>query len=169
MKLELHCQPHELSQMNGITFRRLICQAFGCSKPKPNAGFRTLLVEPDEKIPKPMARIDLTKPLKPGFRRPISLTVDEAVDKREDGSFAKAEVIEGDSTVSIRPESTETQIKAYLNGDGATGNKVVRLTADGHIGEGDVPISIDIGFTVAHPDATAFGPVTEDADEPIPA
>lgn len=115
-----------------------------------------------------MPRVNLTKPLKPGFRRPISLAADEELDVRGDGSFAAVEVVEGDSTASIKPDSTKTQINAFLNGDGALGDKVIRIKADGHIGDGEAEISVDIGFTVAHPDATAFGTPQEGVDEPIP-
>jgi hypothetical protein len=133
---------------------------------KPKNRFGLILVGPDERIKMPL--VTLTKPIKPGFRRPISLVPDEEVDVRPDGSFATAEVVEGDSTVSIRPSSTSKQIDAYINGDGSTGNKTIRITSDGHIGDGDVSISQDIAFVVAHPDATAFGPVVEGTDEPIP-
>ncbi len=114
-------------------------------------------------------RVNLSKAIKPGMRRPISVTVDEPVDKRADGSFAEGGQVEGDSTITIRDTSTETQINAYVNGDGSLGSKVVSVTVDGHVGEGDVPLVLEIGFEVAHPDATAFGAVVEGTDEPIPA
>lgn len=114
-------------------------------------------------------RVQLSKPIKPGFRRPISVTIDEAVDKQPDGSFAVAEQVQGDSTISIRPTSTERQIDAYVNGDGSLGSKVGSIRVDGHVGEGDVPLVLEIGWEVAHPDATEFGVVQEGADEPIPA
>lgn len=165
MKIELQGNTADFERMGRLIYR--LCRALGCGKPKTN-GFRLLTVEPDERIETTPMRINLTKPLKPGFRRPITLVPDEELDVRSDGSFAAVEVVEGDSSASIRPSSTATQIDAYINGDGALGDKVVRIKADGHIGEGEAEISLDIGFTVAHPDATAFGPVKEGEDEPIP-
>ncbi len=110
-----------------------------------------------------MARIDLSKPIKPGFRRPITLTADEDV---ESPSVA---VTEGDSTASIRPESAGKNVLAYLNGDGSLGTKTVVISADGKIGAGEATITQEIGYVVAHPDATEFvGGVTEGTDEPIP-
>lgn len=114
-----------------------------------------------------MPRVTLSKPIAPGWRRPVSLVPDEPVDQRDDGSFATAEPVEGDSTVSVNPNSTPTQINIWVNGDGSTGDKVIVVKADGHLGQGEVVISQEIGFTVSSPDATAFG-VTEGLDEPIP-
>ncbi len=110
----------------------------------------------------------LSKPIKPGFRRPFTITPDEAVDKRDDGSFVKVTVLAGDSTVTLdTANSTETSIKGWLNGDGATGDKSVQFEADGHVGEGDQPVTLTVDFAVAHPDATVLG-FSEGADEPIP-
>ncbi len=110
-----------------------------------------------------MAIVNLSKPIAPGFRRPITLTADEPVEN------PSVEVVDGDSTAVIRPESKGPNVLAYLNGDGALGHKVVRISADGHIGDGEAIITQDIGYDVATPDATAFGPVVEGTDEPIPA
>jgi len=109
----------------------------------------------------------LQKPLKPGFRRPFTITPDEAVDVNDSGTFVKVEIVAGDSTVTIDPASTATSIKGWLNGDGATGDKAVRFTADGHLGDGDQPVSLDVEYTVANPDATTLG-FAEGTDEPIP-
>jgi hypothetical protein len=111
--------------------------------------------------------MQLAKPIKPGFRRPFTITPDEPVDINDSGTFVKVEVVAGDSTVTIDPTSTATSIKGWLNGDGATGAKFVRFTADGHLGEGDQPVSLDVEYTVANPDATVLG-FAEGADEPIP-
>lgn len=113
--------------------------------------------------------IILTKPIKPGFRRAFTLTPDEPVDTQPGGGFVTVSPLSGDSTVTIDPASTASSIKGWLNGDGAVGEKAVRFTADGHIGEGDVQVTLDVKFTVATPDATTLGFVTADTDEPIPA
>ena len=115
----------------------------------------------------------LKTPLKPGFRRSLKLVPDEAVDKLDNGQLASFEVLQGADPAAITflvdPSSTEKEIKCFAYGDGPLGDKVVRVHADGHIGDGLADITIDIGFTVFHPDATAFGPVMEGTDEPIPA
>lgn len=115
-----------------------------------------------------MPRVTLPKPIKPGYRRPISLTPDEAVDQAVDGTFARIEQVSGGSTSFVSPDSIATQIKAYLNADGPTGENVVVVKSDGHIGEGEQEISQEIAYTVANPDATQFGPVVEGTDELIP-
>lgn len=111
----------------------------------------------------------LTKPIKPGFRRPFTITPDEPVDAQADGSFYRVETIAGDSTVTIDPTSTATSLKGYLNGDGATGEKAIRIVADGHVGDGEVAVSLDVEFTVNTPDATSLAAFVEGTDEPIPA
>lgn len=123
----------------------------------------------DEPTPKtePML-VTLSKPIKPGFRRPLTLVPDESLDATSPGVFATAEILSGDSQFVIDPSSTEKSIKAYAYGDGALGDKVARVHADGHVGEGVVEITLDIGWTVATPDATEFGPVQEGPDEAIP-
>ncbi len=109
----------------------------------------------------------LSKPIKPGFRRPCTITPDELVDQRPDGTFLQIEVLSGDSQVVYNPESTGSSIKVWFYGDGAIGDKSARLTADGHIGEGEQQISLDVDWTVSTPDATTLG-FAEGADEPIP-
>lgn len=111
----------------------------------------------------------LSKPLKPGFRRPFTITPDEAVDINANGTYVAVEIVSGDSTVTIDPASSATSIKGWLNGDGATGDKAVRFTADGHLGEGDQPVSLDVEYTVSNPDATSLAAFTEGVDEPIPS
>ncbi len=154
-------------------FRDLLCRSLGCNKPQPRARLLVIEVEgEDEPIPKSnMARIKLKKPIKPGFRRRVNLTPDEDLDARADGSFAAIEPVEGDSTIVVRPESTAKVINLFVNGDGAIGTgKVARVVADGHVGDGEAVVSLELEWDVAHPDATAFNPpVEEEGDEPIPA
>ena len=127
-------------------------------------------IEPDEKMKGPQhMKVTLTKPLKPGFRRPITLVPDEDVDQRADGSFAEVTTLSGDSTGTVDPSSTAKQIKAFVNGDGALGTKVVQFKADGHIGDGDVEVTLDVEYVVAHPDATELKLTEGTTDEPIPA
>ena len=115
-----------------------------------------------------MALVKLSKPIKPGWRRPFTLTADEAVDLLPSGKHLAVEIVEGDSTVLIG-DTTPTEFKGYFNGDGALGSKLIRLSADGHIGEGEATITLDVAYEVATPDATAFGTILEGTDEPIPA
>jgi len=110
----------------------------------------------------------LSRPIKSGFRRPFTITPDEPVDVNDSGTYIRADVLLGDSTVSIDKESTATFIRGFLNGDGAVGDKSVQFTADGHIGEGDIPVTLTVDYSVAHPDATVLG-FSEGTDEPIPA
>lgn len=111
----------------------------------------------------------LNTPLKFGFRRPFTITPDAPVDKNDAGSFLTAESVLGDSTVTIDDaNSTPTSIKGYINGDGSVGEKAIRFTADGRVGEGVVPVTLDVEFEVVHPDATTLG-FAEGPDEPIPA
>lgn len=148
-------------------FRELVCRVLGCSKPHKPVRVWTIAFESDVPIPKG-SKVKLSKPIKPGFRRPFTITPDEAVDKREDGSFLGVEFLSGDSTVTIDPSSTATSLKGWLNGDGATGAKAVRFIADGHVGDGDQPVTLDVEFDVANPDATSLAAFVEGADEPIP-
>jgi len=126
----------------------------------------------DERIPKepPDMEVTLAKPIKPGFRRSFTVGTDEAIDKQPDGTFAKSETLEGDSTAPvILPESTATLLTGWIYGDGSIGAKKARITVDGHVGDGDVPITLDITYEVQSPDATAFQNFTEGADEAIPS
>jgi len=147
------------NNLKGLLFGLLKCD-------KQKVRIWTLLEGQDEPIPKGQ-HMKLSKPLKPGFRRPLTLTPDEAVDQRADGTFALVEVTAGDSQFVYNPESTEKSIKVWAYGDGAIGDKAGRITVDGHIGDGDVPVSIDIEWSVANPDATALT-LVEGTDEPIP-
>lgn len=144
----------------------LLCRILGCKKQQQQRLF-VLTVEPDEPIKKDNMEVTWTKPIKPGFRRPFTLTPDEAVDMRGDGSFAGWEAVEGDSTALIKPESTNKSIQGYINGDGALGAKRIRLKVDGHVGDGEVEITLDVLFQVASADATTLT-IAEGADEPIP-
>jgi len=152
-------------QYRGSNLKQLLCGLLKCEKQK--VRIWTVSFFPDEPLPK-RNTVKLTKPLKPGFRRPFEITPDEAVDINDSGTYVKVEIVAGDSTVTIDPASTATSIKGWLNGDGATGDKAVRFTADGHIGDGDQPVSLDVEYTVQTPDATILG-FKEGADEPIPA
>lgn len=111
----------------------------------------------------------LATPIKPGFRRPITITPDEAVDVNNTGTFLAIENVTGDSTTTVDPTSTATSLKFYINGDGSTGDKAIRVSVDGHVGDGDQPVTLDIEFTVASKDATSLANLVEGADEPIPA
>lgn len=102
------------------------------------------------------------------MRRPFTITPDHPVDRMANGTFIAVEVILGDSTVTIDPASTATSIKGWINGDGATGTKAVRFSADGRVGDGEQTVTLDVEFDVASPDATTLGFI-EGVDEPIPA
>ncbi len=130
--------------------------------------FQTGHDEPIER--KTTMEVTLQKPIKPGFRRAFTVGTDEAVDKQADGSYAKTEVLSGDSRApTINDTSTATSISGWIYGDGATGSKKVRISADGHVGEGEVAITLDVSYEVASPDATSFVGFQEGADEAIPA
>lgn len=121
----------------------------------------------DEPIVKPHMIVNLT-PIKPGFRRPFTLTADEPVDLLADGvNYFKATTVTGDSTITFTSQ-TATEAKGYVNGDGALGTKLVQISADGHVGDGEVVITVDVSFTVQTPDATTLGFVLGSPDEPIP-
>lgn len=140
-------------------------------KKKRRVRWLVLTLGHDEPItPKPKhMEVTLSKPIRPGFRRAFSVTTDEAVDKQPDGSYARSEVLNGDSTAPvIDATSTGTMIKGWIYGDGSIGSKKVRVTVDGHVGDGDVPITLDVTYEVQSPDATAFTNFQEGADEPIP-
>ncbi len=123
----------------------------------------------DERIPGTYMEVKLAKPIKPGFRRSFTVGTDEAVDKQPDGSYAKTEVVEGDSRApEVLAESTSTLLTGWIYGDGSVGTKKVRITVDGHVGDGDVAITLDISYEVASADATDFVNFTEGADEAIP-
>jgi len=127
---------------------------------------------PDEPIQKTNMEITLKKPIRPGFQRSLELITDAPVDKREDGSYAVGAVVAGDSSApEILPESTNTSIKTWIKGDGALGDKTGSITVDAHVGTADVPLTANVNYTVAHPDATEFSKVNEgdpSTDVPIP-
>lgn len=149
----------------GNNLKGLLCGFLKCEQ-KPRVRLWLITFEADQPIPKEN-KMKLDRPIKPGFRRPFTITPDEAVDQTDSGTFVNVEIVAGDSTVTIDPASTATSIKGWLNGDGATGDKAVRFTADGHIGDGDQPVSLDVEYTVATPDATILG-FKEGTDEAIP-
>lgn len=152
------------------SLQELICRLIGCPAPAPPkpARFWLFSTGPDEPIPQPLPPMRLDKPIKPGFRRPFTITPDEPVDLNDSGTYVQVEVLSGDSTVTIDPLSAPTLIKGWLNGDGATGEKAVRFSADGHVGEGEQVVSLDVEYSVASPDATTLG-FAAGTDEPIPA
>jgi hypothetical protein len=140
-----------------------------CQRPERKRPRMWLLVTgPDEPIQQDPMLVNL-KPIAPGFRRPFTLTTDEAVDLQPDGiNYFVATPTTGDSTVVFTSQSP-TGAAGFINGDGAVGDKVVQISADAHVGDGDVPITLDLAFTVTHPDATAFAFTPGGPDEPIPA
>ena len=108
----------------------------------------------------------LTTAIKPGFRRPFTVTTDENV---ENPAFSTTL---GDATGSLDPTVTfpGTTIKGWINGDGSLDvDQSVRLTVDAHVGDGAVDLSLDFDFQIKHPDATAFGAPVFGTDELIPA
>jgi len=145
----------------------VLCSILSCRPKKKPVRFWLFSTGQDEPIKSQIPRMKLDKPIKPGFRRPFTITPDEAVDVNDSGTYVQVEVLSGDSTVTIDPASTALSIKGWLNGDGATGEKSVRFTADGHVGDGEQPVSLDVDYTVATPDATILG-FSTGADEPIP-
>lgn len=150
---------------SGHDIREFLCKTLGCHQ-RQRVRFWSISFGQDELIPK--VKMKLTKPIKPGFRRPFTIVPDEAVDANDQGGFVKVNTLAGDSTVTIDPTSTATEIKGWLNGDGAVGDKSVEFVVDGHVGPGEVQVSLTVDFSVAHPDATVLG-FTEGTDEPIPA
>lgn len=148
-------------------FLHLLCRLIGCSKhqDKP-VRFWLLETGPDE--PLPNKNMQLSKPIKPGFRRPFTITPDEPVDTRASGQFFDTTVTAGDSTVTYDPTSTASLLKGWFNGDGATGHKAVQIAADGHVGDGDQEITLDVEYDVENPDATSLAALVEGTDEPIP-
>jgi hypothetical protein len=150
----------------GNNLKGLLCGLLKCDKQK--VRIWTITVEQDEPIPQ-KETMKLAKPIRPGFRRPVTLTPDEDVDQAADGTFATIEILSGDSQVVYNPESTAKSIKVWFYGDGATGDKSARITVDGHVGDGDQPVSLDFDWTVASPDATSFKTIVEGEDEAIPS
>lgn len=146
--------------------RGLLVQLFG-QQQKPPARLIVLQFGADEPINKkgPML-VTLKKPIKPGFKRPFTLTTDESVDVRADGTFFTAEAVEGDSTIEITTQDSKSAA-GFVRGDGALGTKLNRIKADGHVGTGEVEITLDVAFEVNSPDATEFGFVEGGPDVPV--
>jgi len=114
-------------------------------------------------------KVIVKKPIKPGKRRPFTIVPDEAVDLMEGSVFATSEVILGDSSApTIKPESTSVKIEGYLNGDGALGEKEVRIRVDAHVGAELIPLDLDVAYTVGTPDATELTFTEGAADEDMP-
>jgi hypothetical protein len=160
---------HQIRQLlHGISGLTQSIERLTSGKQKP-VRLWLLTIGHDEPMKGKHMLVKLTKPLAPGFRRAITITPDEAVDRREDGSYCTPSTVDGDSTGTVLPSSTATKIDGFINGDGSLGDKTVRFTCDGHVGEGDVPVTVDVGYTVASPDATELKVVETGApDEPIP-
>jgi hypothetical protein len=155
---------------SGQEFRELLCKTLGCGKHKTgrvwifHEGTEDKPIKPQENI----MDVTLSKPIAPGFYRECQIGTDEAVDKREDGKFAIGGVESGDSSApQVSDESTEKLIKFNVMGDGSLGDKVATLTVDGHVGDGDVPLTLRILYKVAHKDATEFVGFAEGEDKPI--
>lgn len=141
-----------------------------CEPPKPKpTRLLVFATGHDEPIQKDIMDVTLSRPIRPGFRRAFTVGTDEPVDAQPNGAFARSETIVGDSTAAvIRPESTNTLIQGWIYGDGSLGTKHTRVTVDGHVGDGEVEIALDIHYEVASPDATAFQNFAEGAEEAIP-
>lgn len=105
----------------------------------------------------------------PGQGLNLNLVPDEPIDVREDGTFATSAVVSGDSNApDIKPTSNANSIDVLLRGDGSIGVKVVSVTVDASVGPADVPLTIEITYTVDHPNATDFKTVTEGTLEALP-
>src|SRR5678810_1353889 len=90
-------------QYRGSNLKNLLCGLLKCDKQK--VRLWTITFSADEPLPK-RNTVKLTKPIKPGFRRPFEITPDEAVDVNDSGTFVQVEIVAGDSTVTIDPAST---------------------------------------------------------------
>lgn len=116
----------------------------------------------------------VTRPIAPGYRRKFAIASDYPLDVRVDGQYLGAEVVDGDSSAPTIIDSNANGGTIWVNGDGSTGAKKVRIVADGHIGDGEVGITLDIEYSVSNPDATILtateggGTGGTGADEPIP-
>ena len=135
-----------------------------------NTRLLIVVIDADEPMKGHMPLVTLKKPIKPGKRRLITLKPDEPVDIRPDGTFVGVGIVSGDSSIKINPESTATEVKVWVNGDGSLGRKEGRLKFDGHVGEGEVEIVVDLEWEVGFPDASTVAviePEGEDEDIPI--
>lgn len=145
----------------------LIYELFGCKR-KPRPRLTATVVGEDEPIPRKSTSMTITKPIAPGYRRKLAVKSDYPLDVRVDGGYLGSEVVDGDSSAPTVDESNPNGGNVWINGDGSTGNKTVRILADGHVGDGEVGITLDITYTVANPDATVLTASEVGADEPIP-
>lgn len=131
-----------------------------CNEPKPKDRLWVFATGDDRPIKEKPMEIQLARPIAPGFERYFSVSTDEPVDKREDGTFFVTATVEGDSAAPTIETQTDKSVTGWIRGDGtlssAPNDKVVEVRADGHVGEGDVPIALRIRYTVAHKDATDF-------------
>lgn len=119
---------------------------------------------------KTVPRLVIAKPIKPGFKRKLTIKADEPLDADQNNQFLEIKRISGEATSpKIVGESTPTQTTVYLYGDGGIGSNVFEFSADGHVGEGAVVITLEVEYAVAHPDATELSVVEDEAteDEPI--
>lgn len=138
---------------------KLIVNVFeaACNKPKPKDRLWVFSTGDDRPIERQLPmEITLAKPIAPGFQRSFTVGTDEPVDKREDGTYFSTAVVEGDSSAPVIDSQTEKSVSGWINGDNTLGDKAVSIKADGHIGDGDVPIELIVRYTVAHKDATEF-------------
>lgn len=123
-------------------------------------------LEPIKKATKTMDPLDIGQvPL--GQRRPVDFVPDEAIDLRDGVNYAGVTIVDGDSTASVAPGSTNKAFRIFFNGDGGVGPKRALVAVDGHVGDGDVEVTQEITWEVTSPDATAFV-ATPAPLEPIP-
>lgn len=140
-----------------------------CGQNKPRIVRLLVVVRPAEPMKKEIKNMDPIElgqvPL--GQRIPVDFTPDEPVDVKPDGNYVSVTVNTGDSTVLIAPGSTPLGWRVYFNGDGAIGQKSATVSADGHVGQGDVEIEQVVNWEVVSTDATTFTNVVGKL-EPIP-
>lgn len=147
-------------------FREIVRSLFGCSKRKPRLSAEEIF--PDEPINIEQEVMILTKPINPGYRRKLAVKSDYALDIRADGGYLGSEVVDGDSTAPTIADSTSGGGTVWINGDGSTGVKNVLIRADGHVGDGEVGVTLPVQYEVMNPDATVLTGTEVGADEPIP-
>ena len=120
-----------------------------------------------------MPRLVITKPIKPGFKRKIKLTSDEPLDLKSEGVYFEVAKVSGDADLPVADGAQSPGAANFwlLGSTGASIGtpQVFSFSGDGHVGDGEAVIAVEVEYTVNHPDATEItAVVTEiEQDEPI--
>jgi len=138
-------------------FRDWLCQVLGCKgkPPKPPKPNKDVFVWVFLKLRR--ERIN-TKPTLPMKIEDIPVGYQDIYEGKADEPIEnpKLEMLSGGADASVQ-QKDPTTIEVTFRGEGGIGPSSCRVTVDGHIGDGDVPIVTEFEWNVVSADATTVG------------